>query len=110
MRLKYVIKYVADMSEAVAFFRDRLGMELRFQSPFWTEFDTGDTTLALHPATARHPAESTQLGLHEADLDGLYATRGERGLIFGEQPHRERGVNLASVLDSDGVECGISGE
>jgi catechol 2,3-dioxygenase-like lactoylglutathione lyase family enzyme len=33
MKLNYVIKYVADMNEAVAFYRDTLGLELRFQSP-----------------------------------------------------------------------------
>ena len=51
MRLTYAIKYVADMGTAIAFYRDKLGLELKFQSPFWTEFATGDTVLALHPAS-----------------------------------------------------------
>lgn len=50
--MPYVIRFVADMTSATRFFRDDLGLTLRFESPDWTEFDTGSTTLALHPATA----------------------------------------------------------
>src|SRR5262245_11195471 len=39
---------VSDMDRSVRFYRDTLGLKLRFQSPDWTEFDVGSTTLALH--------------------------------------------------------------
>src|SRR5207249_10197507 len=39
---------VSDMERSVRFYRDTLGLKLRFQSPDWTEFDVGSTTLALH--------------------------------------------------------------
>lgn len=58
MRLTYAIKYVADMDKAAAFHRDTLGLPLAFASPFWTEFATGGTKLALHPATDTQPAGS----------------------------------------------------
>ena len=47
MKLAYAIKFVADMDRAVAFHRDVLGLMLKFQSPGWSEFLTGETTLAL---------------------------------------------------------------
>src|SRR6516162_4791386 len=50
-QLKYVIKFVADMDNAVKFYQDTLGLPLRFQSPGWSEFVTGETSLALHPAS-----------------------------------------------------------
>ncbi|HTG75296.1 MAG TPA: VOC family protein, partial [Terriglobia bacterium] len=62
MKLNYVIKYAADMNEAVAFYRDKLGLELRVQYPGWAEFVTGGTTLALQPASDEHPAGSLSLG------------------------------------------------
>ena len=68
MRLNYAIKFVADMDKAIAFYRDTLGLELKFQSPFWSEFATGQTTLALHPASADNPAGAVQLGLAVDDL------------------------------------------
>jgi catechol 2,3-dioxygenase-like lactoylglutathione lyase family enzyme len=33
MKLNYVIKFVADMDRAVNFYRDVLGLPLKFQSP-----------------------------------------------------------------------------
>ena len=49
MRLSYAIKYVADMDRAIAFHRDVLGLHLKFGSPFWTEFVTGETTSRSTP-------------------------------------------------------------
>jgi catechol 2,3-dioxygenase-like lactoylglutathione lyase family enzyme len=33
MKLGYVIKFVADMNRAVKFYRDVLGLDLKFESP-----------------------------------------------------------------------------
>ena len=49
MQLVYVIVFVDDMSAGVSFYRETLRLPLRFSSPHWSEFDTGATTLALHP-------------------------------------------------------------
>jgi len=72
-KLVYLIKFVGDMGKAVAFHRDVLGLKLRFESPFWSEFDTGATTLALHPASAKNPAGTCQPGFRVTDLKGMYA-------------------------------------
>jgi glyoxalase/bleomycin resistance protein/dioxygenase superfamily protein len=36
----YAIKYVADMDSAVRFYCEQLGLEPRFESPHWSEFET----------------------------------------------------------------------
>jgi len=59
---RYVIKFVADMGKAVKFYRDMLGLQLKFESPDWSEFVTGETTLALHPASEKNPAGKVELG------------------------------------------------
>lgn len=38
MRLNYAIVFVSDMKRAVSFYRDVLGLPLRFESPGWTEY------------------------------------------------------------------------
>jgi hypothetical protein len=53
-QLKYAIKFVADMDKAVKFYRDVLGLKVKFESPGWSEFVTGETTLALHPASDKN--------------------------------------------------------
>lgn len=45
--LGYIIRYVGDMNTAVRFRQEQLGLPLRFESPHWSEFDTGAATLAL---------------------------------------------------------------
>jgi catechol 2,3-dioxygenase-like lactoylglutathione lyase family enzyme len=107
--LVYVIKYVADMDRAVRFHRDTLGLPLKFQSPFWTEFSTGDITLALHPASDRNPPGHCQLGFRTDGLSDLYANRDERGLVFSAPPAEQRGALIARLLDSEGAECSVSG-
>ena len=56
-KVDYVMVNVSDMSRSVAFYRDILGLPLKFQSPEWSEFQTGATTLALHLIRAREGCE-----------------------------------------------------
>ena len=48
MRVNYAIVFVSDMKRAVSFYREVLGLPLKFESPGWTEFATDGATLALH--------------------------------------------------------------
>ena len=90
MKLNYVIQFVADMDHAVKFYRDVLGLPLRFQSPGWTEFSTGETSLALHPAFQRNPARSLELGFNACPR------------------HQVFGGTLAQFLDSEGGRCSVA--
>ena len=109
MRLNYAIKFVADMDKAIAFYRDTLGLELKFASPFWTEFATGETTLALHPASADNPAGASSSGFAVDDLDDFYARREQAGIEFTEAPKEMHGTKIARIRDSEGAEVSLSG-
>lgn len=109
MRLTYAIKYVADMDKAVAFHRDKLGLTLKFASPFWSEFDTGETVLALHAADAAHPAGNVQLGFAADDLADFYAAREANGVTFTQPPTEMHGRTIARFLDSEGAETSLGG-
>ena len=101
----YAIKYVADMEKAVAFWRDRMGLKLRFQSPGWSEFDTGSVTLALHLATREEPAGTTELGFRTADVRREHAAG---SLSFVEAPREVHGTVIARFKDADGAHCSLS--
>ena len=109
-RLAYAIKYVADMDAAVAFHRDQLGLPLRFASPHWTEFDTGATTLALHPATPEHAAGTCQLGFHVDDVAAFHADKSGQGIDFLAPPTRLHGHPFAKFRGSEGEECSLGGD
>jgi lactoylglutathione lyase len=109
MQLTYAIKYVADMDRAVAFHRDVLGLELKFQSPEWSEFATGETTLALHHSTPDKQAGTVELGFASDDLGTFYARREELGAEFTKPPTEMHGMHIAQLRDPDGADTSISG-
>jgi predicted enzyme related to lactoylglutathione lyase len=108
MRLNYAIKFVSDMDTAVRFYRDSLGLALRFESPFWSEFETGATTLALHPASDENPPGSVQLGLGVDDIDHFYDSARAEGLRFTSPPADVHGTKIARFVDPDGAEVSVS--
>jgi catechol 2,3-dioxygenase-like lactoylglutathione lyase family enzyme len=109
MRLNYAIKFVSHMEAAVAFYRDTLGLKPGFQSPFWSEFETGETKLALHPASDQNPAGSVQLGLGSSDIDRFHAEAQAKGLTFTSPPTDMHGTRIARFLDPEGAEITITG-
>jgi predicted enzyme related to lactoylglutathione lyase len=107
--LVYAIKFVGSMTEAVQFHLNTLGLKLRFQSPEWSEFETGGTTLALHRASSDHPAGSVQLGFRVDDLDTFHAQRVAAGTRVVDPPRSLHGQRIAKYQDSEGVEFSVSG-
>lgn len=108
VELVYVIRFVADMAGETRFYRDVLGLSLRFESPGWTEFNTGATTLALHPASAEHPAGGCQTGFRVGDLDAFHSLMSAEGRVCTRPPEREHGVRMARYRDPDGAEFSVS--
>jgi lactoylglutathione lyase len=105
--LSYVIQFVADMDRAVQFYRDTLGLPLKFQSPDWSELVTGATTLALHKASPENPAGRVQLGFHVPDLQAFYREMTAKGYTFTQPPTLEARSNLARFIDSEGTEFSV---
>ena len=81
-KFSYVIEFVADMGRAVKFYRDVVGLTLKFESPEWSEFETGETTFALHPASEQNPAWKIELGLTMKNLQKAYEELQGKGVRF----------------------------
>ena len=109
MRLAYVMKFVSDMDAALAFYRDTLGLPLKFQTPGWSEFQTGETTLALHIASDDNPASGCELGFSVEGIEAFHAAKTAAGITFTRPPTKEHGVKLATFLDCEGAKVGVSG-
>jgi lactoylglutathione lyase len=107
----YIVVYVSDMSRSTAFYRDVLGLPMRFTSPGWTEFNTGTVTLALHrtgetklpPSQGRPPAGQAHLGFVVDDLQGTYEALKAQDVYFSLPPQLQpTGRTLAVLHDPDG--------
>ena len=88
-KLSYVIKFVANMDRAVNFYRDVVGLNLKFQSPGRSEFATGDTTLALHPASEKNPAGKVEVGFDVPIVQKFYEEMVMKGVRF-VMPRKEQ--------------------
>lgn len=82
---------------------------MKFATPFWTEMATGETTLALHPASPENPAGSVQLDYGVDDVDGFYAAQSATGLEFIRPPTMLHGARIAALRDCEGAEIRVSG-
>jgi len=115
-KMDYVMVVVSDMNRSVEFYRDKLGIPLKFQSPEWTEFQTEGTTLALHGGgTTSQPASSQAdptpkagvcvFGFSVANLDQTFADLTSKGVRFVMPPKTQEaeGIKLAVCIDPDGL-------
>jgi len=111
MKLSYVIEFVADMDRAVKFYRDTMGLPLKFQSPEWSEFITGETTLGLHPASGNNAAGKIEMGFNVPDLAKFYDEMRAKGVKFPMPPKKQDfGGMLAQFEDSEGAHVSVGGE
>jgi lactoylglutathione lyase len=119
MRVSYAIVFVGDMNRSVAFYRDVVGLTLRFQTPGWTEFATDGATLALHAAEGpkpqqddeeRIPAGRCRPGIAVPDLDEFHRRMVEQSVPCIQEPKDVFGARIAQYLDPDGLAISVSEE
>jgi lactoylglutathione lyase len=112
-KMDYVMVIVSDMNRSVEFYRDKLGIPLKFQSPDWTEFQTEGTTLALHGGGAAKPSSTAPggnagtcaFGFNVANLDQTFSELTAKGVRFVMPPKTQEaeGIKLAVCIDPDGL-------
>ena len=106
-----MIKFVGNMDKAVKFYRDVVGLRVKFESPGWGEFVTGETTLALHPVSDKNPAGKVELGFTVADVETFYREMSAKGVLFNMPPKKQDfGGVLAQFVDSEGAHCSVGAE
>jgi predicted enzyme related to lactoylglutathione lyase len=118
--LDYTMVMVSDMTRSVEFYRDQLELTLKFQSPDWTEFSTGTTTLALHSGGLKQertagtdPAKAAgtcSIGFNVQDVDRTYEELKAKGIRFVMPPTQREGegIKLAVCIDPDGLPISIA--
>lgn len=107
----YLVVYVSDMQRSVAFYRDILGLPLKFTTPGWSEFETGSIALALHRGAGerlpihegRPPVGVAQLAFVVENIQATYEDLKARGASFSLPPQKQvTGNTLAILNDPDG--------
>ena len=104
-RVHNAFYWTKDMDVAVAFYRDVLGMDLRVRhAEDWTEFDAGNTTIALHGTRGAAPPQTGATVVFEVeDLDAAMRALSSRGVVFeGDVTEIPEGGRFSSFRDPGG--------
>src|SRR5688500_20167564 len=97
-QIDYTMVIVSEMAKSVEFYRDKLGIPLKFESPEWTEFSTGTTTLALHGGGIKQErrggadkdAGTCSIGFKVEDVDKNYEEMKVRGVFRVIPPPQQK--------------------
>ena len=119
--VNYIMVVVSDMKRSIEFYRDKMGFELKVESPDWTEFQTGETTLALHGGGTPQAREvaaddgtkyagTCSIGFNVEEIEKAYAELQARGVRFVMPPSQreDEGIKLAVCIDPDGLPIAIA--
>jgi len=115
LRINYAIVFVSDMANSIAFYRDVIGLTLRFESPHWTEFETEGATLALHVGEDERPAGGVpreapgtcRTGFEVPNLDEFHARMIAHEVPCLQEPTMTFGARIAMYEDPDGMAISV---
>lgn len=117
MRVSYAVVFVSDMQRSISFYRDVVGLPLKFQSPGWTEFATDGATFALHEGESslnekndsrRTLAGTCHPGLGVSDLKAFHKKMLANNVPCAREPEETFGTWLAQYVDPDGLVFSVS--
>jgi lactoylglutathione lyase len=106
-RMTAAIVNARDVAGAKAYYRERLGLHATMDSPWWTQYDTGAVSLALHPRVERpmaeqHHSQPLSFGFAVNDLMSWVDDARTRGVQFLSAPEDEGFGLMADAIDPDG--------
>jgi predicted enzyme related to lactoylglutathione lyase len=104
-----IILFVQDMNRAVLFYRDVLGLPIRYpqgleayDDQMWVEFDLGETSLALHGGAGEEPGSLHELVFHVENVPQARKKILSAGIKIGEIRDLEDGSPIAEGVDPAG--------
>jgi catechol 2,3-dioxygenase-like lactoylglutathione lyase family enzyme len=100
--VKYML-FAADMDRAVGFYRDTMGFDEGYVSPYWSELRFGDAILALH-ACDEKAENPTGLSLQYENVRLAHAAAIAAGAVSLQSPEQREGepILLATIADPEG--------
>ena len=107
--LSQMILFVGDMTSAVHFYRDVIGLTVHYPAgladysqEMWVELDAGTCSLALHGGAEGKPGTEHQIVFHVENLEQTHSVIRKAGFEIGEIRLLEDGKPVANGVDPAG--------
>ena len=117
MKVEYAIIFVSDMKRSVSFYKDVIGLPLKFETTHWTEFATEGATIALHKSDIENPVREDpkneppgrwRSGFSVPNLAEFHKRMNENAVECLQEPKEVFGAMIAQYLDPDGLVFSVS--
>ena len=115
MRLSNVILRVSDLAESIVFWRDLVGLDLRWSGDEFAFFAIGESQLTLNqPLVFEDQNSDTEVVFEVEDVHSVISEMRERGVPFDVEPRAvtsdgERTLFAAHFRDPDGHVASVTG-
>jgi catechol 2,3-dioxygenase-like lactoylglutathione lyase family enzyme len=115
VRLSNIILRVSDLGESVAFWRDLVGLELKWSGDEFAFFAIGESQLTLNqPLEFKDQSSDTEIVLEVEDVHAVVIDMRDRGVPFEVEPRAvtsdgERTLFAAHFRDPDGHVASVTG-
>jgi predicted enzyme related to lactoylglutathione lyase len=107
--ISQIILFVKDMETEVRFYRDMLGLEVRFpyniddfSEEMWVELEAGACTLALHGGAEEMPGQQHQIVFRVDDIEKTWKKLHDAGIQIDDIRPLEDGLPAAKAVDPEG--------
>ena len=117
MKVNYIIIFVSNMKLSIGFYKNVLGLTLKFETPEWSEFAAEGAAIALHKSDAKNsadedpkvvPAGRCRPGFSVFNLDEFHKRMIANNVKCLQEPKEVFGARIAQYLDPDGLAISVS--
>jgi catechol 2,3-dioxygenase-like lactoylglutathione lyase family enzyme len=115
VRFSNIILRVSDLGESVAFWRDLVGLELKWSGDEFAFFAVGESQLTLNrPLEFEDETSNTEIVFEVDDVHAVVTEMRDRGVPFEVEPRAvtsdgERTLFAAHFRDPDGHAASVTG-
>jgi len=101
-KVNAIILLVSNMERSKEFYKDILGLRIKYESPEWVEFLKDGAVLALHKSKIKVTNDRAMLNFITSDINGVRSILKSKGVRFYKDIEEDANGKYMIIEDPDG--------